>query len=203
MKIKICGITNKEDALNAVNLGADAVGFIFHEASPRYISPSVVEEISLFLPPFVMSVGVFVNSDRDYIRKVSEQCRLYIIQLHGDETPATCLAMPRRVIKAIKISGPEDLEKIPQYLGTVSAILLDTKVSGMEGGSGKVFDWGLALKAKDYDVPLILAGGISHHNLNKAVHLQLPQLLQLVLGSQFHMSPSCMREVVLSEVYWQ
>ena len=84
MKIKICGITNKEDALNAVNLGADAVGFIFHEASPRYISPEVVEEISLFLPPFVMAVGVFVNSDRDYIRKVSEQCRLDIIQHHGD-----------------------------------------------------------------------------------------------------------------------
>lgn len=179
MKIKICGITNKEDALNVVNLGADALGFIFHEPSPRYISPEIVEEISLFLPPFVMSVGVFVNADRQYIQKVSTQCRLDVIQLHGDETPSTCLAMPKRVIKAIKIADPEDLEKIPQYLGTVSAILLDTKVSGMEGGSGKVFDWGLALKAKDYDVPLILAGGINQKNIGKAVHLVNPYAVDL------------------------
>lgn len=179
MKIKICGITNKEDALNAVNLGCDAVGFIFHEPSPRYISPDIVEEISLFLPPFVMSVGVFVNADRKYIKHVSEKCRLDVIQLHGEETPATCLAMPHRVIKAIKISEPEDLEKIPQYLGTVSSILLDTKVAGIEGGSGKVFDWGLALKAKEYEIPLILAGGITHANLAKAVHLVNPYAVDL------------------------
>jgi len=179
MKIKICGITNRDDAMDAVNLGVDAIGFIFYEQSPRYISPDIVEEISLFLPPFVLLVGVFVNHDKPYIDAVVHRCRLDLIQLHGDETPEFCRTMRRRVIKAFKISDFNDVDQIAAYQSSVSAVLLDTKVSGMEGGTGKVFDWGLAIKAKEFDIPLILAGGINSNNINKAVKLVNPYAVDL------------------------
>ncbi len=179
MKIKICGITNRDDAMDAVNLGVDAIGFIFYEQSPRYISPDIVEEISLFLPPFVLLVGVFVNHDKPYIDAVVHRCRLDLIQLHGDEPPEFCRTMRRRVIKAFKISDCNDVDQIAAYQSSVSAVLLDTKVSGMEGGTGKVFDWGLAIKAKEFDIPLILAGGINSNNINKAVKLVNPYAVDL------------------------
>jgi len=179
MKIKICGITNRDDAMDAVNLGVDAIGFIFYEQSPRYISPDIVEEISLFLPPFVLLVGVFVNHDKPYIDAVVHRCRLDLIQLHGDEPPEFCRTMRRRVIKAFKISDFSDVDQIAAYQSSVSAVLLDTKVSGMEGGTGKVFDWGLAIKAKEFDIPLILAGGINSNNINKAVKLVNPYAVDL------------------------
>ncbi len=179
MKIKICGITNRNDAIDAVNLGADAVGFIFYENSPRYISPDIVEEISLFLPPFVLLVGVFVNHDKAFIDAVVHRCKLDLIQLHGDESPEFCRNMRRRVIKAFKIQDIDDVDAIAPYQSSVSAVLLDTKVKGIEGGTGKVFDWGLALKAKEFDIPLILAGGINAGNLNKAAKLVNPYAVDL------------------------
>jgi len=179
MKIKICGLTNRDDAIDAVNLGADAVGFIFYKDSPRYISPDVVEEISLFLPPFVLLVGVFVNHDKAFIDGVVHRCKLDLIQLHGDESPAFCRSMRRRVIKAFKIQDIDDVDAIAPYQSSVSAVLLDTKVTGKEGGTGKVFDWGLALKAKEFDIPLILAGGINAGNLNKAAKLVNPYAVDL------------------------
>ncbi|MBT5855845.1 phosphoribosylanthranilate isomerase [bacterium] len=182
MRIKICGITNKEDALNAVSLGADAIGFIFYENSPRYIHPDAVEEIMMFLPPFVSTVGVFVNHSRDYINQVVNQCRLNVIQLHGEEAPKDCQGYKQRVIKAIRVFGPEDLQNIHNYQGVVSGVLLDTKVEGVQGGTGKTFDWGLALKAKENDVPLILSGGINAENVRKAVKLVNPYGMDLCSG---------------------
>jgi phosphoribosylanthranilate isomerase len=182
MKIKICGITNKEDALNAVSLGAHALGFIFSKNSPRYVSPEIVEELSLLLPPFVLLVGVFVNHSAEEIKDIVERCKLDIIQLHGSESAEFCLKMKKRVIKAIKVSEPEDLEQIHQYHGTVSAILLDTKIKNIEGGTGKTFDWGLAIKAKEHDIPIILAGGINASNINKAVQLVNPYGIDLSSG---------------------
>jgi len=182
MKIKICGITSKEDALNAVSLGADAIGFIFSKESSRYITPEVAEDISLFLPPFVFLVGVFVDQPKEDIIQTAHQCRLDIIQLHGHEPPSFCMEIPRRVIKAFKVSDQEDLKPISMYQGIVSAILLDTKVQNIEGGTGKTFDWGLALKAKEYDIPLILAGGITSSNLKKAATLVNPYAVDLSSG---------------------
>lgn len=179
MKIKICGITNKDDAIDAVNLGADAIGFIFYEDSPRFISPDTVEEISLFLPPFVLLVGVFVNHDKPFIDAVVHRCRLDLIQLHGSETPEFCRQMRRRVIKAFKIDDIDDVDAIAPYQSSVSAVLLDTKVAGREGGTGKVFDWGLALKAKEFDIPLILAGGVNVGNINKAAKMVNPYAVDL------------------------
>jgi len=165
--------------MDAINLGADAIGFIFYEQSPRYISPDVVEEISLFLPPFVLLVGVFVNHDKPFIDAVVHRCRLDLIQLHGDESPEFCRTMRRRVIKAFKIDDIPDVDAIAPYQSSVSAVLLDTKVAGREGGTGKVFDWGLALKAKEFDIPLILAGGINSGNINKAAKMVNPYAVDL------------------------
>lgn len=182
MRVKICGITNKEDALNAVHLGADAIGFIFYKNSPRYVTPEIVEEISMFLPPFVYVVGVFVNQSEDEINEISTRCKLNLIQLHGEETPNFCLKMPRRVIKAFRISEEEDIQSIVAYQGAVSAMLLDAKVKNMAGGTGRTFDWGLALKAQEYHMPLILSGGINAGNVKKAVTLVNPYAIDLSSG---------------------
>lgn len=180
--MKICGITNKEDAQNANSLGADALGFIFHKESPRYISPEKVEEIVMFLPPFTHVVGVFVNSTKEEIEEITERCRLNLIQLHGDESPQFCMEMPRKVIKAFRVSELEDLLPVSKYQGMVSAILLDTKVTGMYGGTGKTFDWGLGIKAKEYEIPVILSGGINGKNIGKAIQLVNPYAVDLSSG---------------------
>ena len=182
MKIKICGITNGDDAKDAIALGVDALGFIFYKDSPRYVSPDVVEEIALFVPPFVQMVGVFVNHSKEEIDTLVEQCRLDVIQLHGDETPKFCLEMKRRVIKAFSISEIEDIQRISQYQGIVSGMLLDTKVDGKIGGTGVSFDWGIALKAKEYDTPVILSGGVNESNIKKAIQLVNPYLLKALLA---------------------
>jgi len=182
MKVKICGITNKEDALNAVSLGADAIGFIFYEQSPRYVTPDVAEEIIHFLPPFVSVVGVFVDQDEDHINTIARQCRLDIIQLHGDESPSFCMKFTHRVIKAFSVKSEEDVQAMSAYRGHVSAVLLDTKVENVKGGTGKTFDWGLAINAKEYDLPLILSGGINETNVKKAVALVNPYAVDLCSG---------------------
>lgn len=182
MRVKFCGITNKQDALNAAALGVDALGFIFYRNSPRYVSPDVVEEISMLLPPFVMMIGVFVNQEKEEIEAIAKQCRLDLIQLHGDESPAMCLDLPYRVVKAIRVGEPDDLDLIPAYQGVASGLLLDTKKSGAYGGTGRTFDWGLALKAKEYDIPLILSGGISVENVSRAMSLVNPYAIDLSSG---------------------
>jgi phosphoribosylanthranilate isomerase len=182
MKIKICGITNKEDALNAVALDVDAIGFIFYEHSPRYVTPEVVEEIMLDLPPFIHTVGVFVNSSFDDIVEIRRRCKLSVCQLHGSESPDFCIPFQSQLIKAISVKDTEDLGVIPKYKGVVSSILLDTKVEHVHGGTGRTFDWGLALEAKEYDVPLILSGGINEDNIEKAITLVQPYAIDLCSG---------------------
>jgi phosphoribosylanthranilate isomerase len=179
MNIKICGITNLEDALNAVSFDIDALGFIFYPDSPRYISPDLVEEITMQLPPFVKTVGVFVNEDKEKIKAIVDQCNLDVVQLHGNESPGDCLDIPKRVIKAFRIQELEDIHAIAKYQGVISAALLDTKDPELQGGTGKTFDWGLALKAQEYDLPLILAGGINSANIQKAINLVNPYAIDI------------------------
>ncbi len=179
VKIKICGITNAQDALDAVSLGTDAIGFIFAKESQRYITPEQAETIAMFLPPFVSVVGVFVNSTKDEIDEIVARCKLDVIQLHGNESPEFCKSMNRRVIKAFHMAQETDVLPIAQYQGIISAALLDTKVHSMSGGTGKVFDWGLAIQAQSYEIPLILAGGISTQNIKKAQQLVNPYAVDL------------------------
>jgi len=183
MKVKICGITNVEDAQNAVALGADAIGLIFAEKSPRRVVIEIAQEITMTLPPFVKTVGVFVNQTKDYIEGIVREAKIDLIQLHGDESPEFCLSMSRPVIKAFKVATLDDIQLIGNYAGMVSAALLDTKVDNMDGGTGKQFDWGIALTAKEeFDMPIILAGGINEDNIKKALTLVNPYGIDLASG---------------------
>jgi phosphoribosylanthranilate isomerase len=182
MKIKLCGITNRTDALNAVALNVDALGFIFYEHSPRYIRPNDLETFILDIPPFVHTVGVFVNQTADTIHRIVRQCRLTTIQLHGNESPAFCTQFDRPIIKAIPVRDANDITIIPQYKGCVAGILLDTKVDHVHGGTGKTFDWGLAISAKAYDTPLILSGGINGSNIQNAIKTVNPFGIDICSG---------------------
>lgn len=182
MKIKICGITNKEDALNAIALNVSALGFIFYKNSPRYVSPRKVEEFMLNIPPFINTVGVFVDSEYEEVVSITKQCRLTTIQFHGNESPELCSRFKLPIIKAIPVLNSDDLIKIPSYKGIANGILLDTKVENIHGGTGRTFDWGLALEAKEYDTPLILSGGINAENIASAIKLVNPYAIDLSSG---------------------
>jgi len=182
VKIKFCGITNREDALNAVALNVDALGFIFYDQSPRYISVDMVEEIVLDLPPFIHVIGVFVNESYDRILEISQRCRLTGIQLHGNEPPEFCVKFSLPTIKAVQVQVQDDISIIPKYKGCVNGILLDTKVQNVHGGTGKTFDWGLAIESKSYDVPLILSGGINPKNISKAIKMVGPYGVDICSG---------------------
>ena len=171
MRVKICGITNLDDAMRATELGADAVGFVFYSDSPRAVDPSVVKEIIRRLPPFVTSVGVFANSSHQEILEIVDVCGLDVIQIQGDESPEFCGKLGYRVIKAIRVRDSSSLEKMKLY--SVRAFVLDTYREEALGGTGKTFDWGLALDAKRYG-SIILAGGLTPENIRDAVDTVRP-----------------------------
>lgn len=168
VKVKICGITNHEDASEAVRLGTDALGFIF-APSPRQIVPELARDIILDLPPFVQAVGVFVNEELSAIRDKVAYCGLDIVQLHGDEPPKFCRELMPRTLKAFRIKDTSSLSQIGAYRGTVKALLLDTYQKGLKGGTGKTFDWGLAVKAGKFGMPIILSGGLGPSNIEAAI----------------------------------
>jgi len=165
-RIKVCGITRLEDALKASGLGVDAVGFVFYEKSPRYIEPAKAAAIIRQLPPFVSAVGLFVNPSQDFIARVLQTVPLGVVQLHGDETPEFCASQRRRVLKAIHVSGADDLKRAAAFN---CPILLDAKASaGIYGGTGGTFDWSL-LKGFRHDYPVSLAGGLNVENVDSAM----------------------------------
>ena len=171
VKIKICGITNIDDALHAADRGADALGFVFFEKSPRCISPEQAEEIIAELPPFVTAVGLFVNEAPERIDEIAGYCGLDVLQLHGDESPQECGGHSRRVIKALRVKDADSLASLGEY--SVAAILLDAWVAGSYGGTGRRFDWELAARAADSH-RIILAGGLSPRNVAEAVRAVQP-----------------------------
>jgi phosphoribosylanthranilate isomerase len=171
IKVKICGITNKEDALYAVGCGADALGFIFYEKSPRYIEPDNAKTIIATLPPFVTTVGVFVNKDFNDIRDITLLTGVTVVQLHGDESPSYCNLVEGKLIKAIRVKSDSSIEGLKKY--DVDAFLLDSFDKNSFGGSGLTFDWKLAEKAKQYG-KIILAGGLTPDNVEEAVKKVAP-----------------------------
>ncbi len=179
--VKICGITNLEDALLAAELGADALGFIFAE-SPRRISPQDVQAIIYKLPPLIKTVGVFVNEDPARIKRIQSFCGLDLIQLHGEESPEQCQDLRPHAIKAFRIQNGGDIENIRRYRGVVRAILLDTFQKGKAGGTGMTFDWSLAVKAKETGIPLILAGGLGPENIQEAMTIVKPYAVDINSG---------------------
>tara|TARA_Y100001960_G_C14746723_1_gene866048 strand:+ start:1462 stop:2100 length:639 start_codon:yes stop_codon:yes gene_type:complete len=179
VKVKICGMTNLNDALYAVDKGVDALGFIFYKKSPRSVNMKIVREIISKLPPFVDAVGVFVNETPEKINKIADSCNLDKIQLHGDESPAFCKKIRRRVIKAFRIKDFESVKQISDY--SVSSFLLDTFSENNYGGSGKIFDWNLANPAKKFG-PIILAGGLTPNNVKRAIQIVKPYGVDVCSG---------------------
>ena len=168
IKIKICGITNTEDALWAVGLKVDALGFIFAE-SPRRVEPEIVQEIVELLPPFISSVGVFVNEDRKKVEEIAEGCGLTTLQFHGQESPSYCEKFKQKVVKALRIENKDILKKAAQYQNKVDAYLLDTYSPSKYGGTGKTFDWRIAKEIKEFGLPIILSGGLNPENIREAI----------------------------------
>jgi phosphoribosylanthranilate isomerase len=179
-QIKICGITNRDDAECAAACGADAVGFILHPQSPRYVTPEIVKKIIKALPDDITTIGVFVNRNALDIKKILEFCGLDMVQLHGAESAAYCRRFPRaRVIKAIAPRTEDDLKGLQAY--PVAALLVDAFDPAHHGGTGARADWGLAAKVKE-EHPLILAGGLSLANIQEAIEQVSPHCVDINSG---------------------
>ncbi|HEY3308914.1 MAG TPA: phosphoribosylanthranilate isomerase [Desulfuromonadaceae bacterium] len=182
VKVKICGITNLEDALAAATAGADALGFVFHPASPRYISPEQAAAIIRHLPPFVQTVGLFVDENPETVNAIANQCGLDIIQLHGDESPGYCSEIQRRVIKAFRVKNITSIDKIKNY--RVAACLLDAWSPAAHGGTGTTFNWEIAASAATSE-RIILAGGLTPENVAAAVQRVRPYAVDISSGVEF------------------
>jgi phosphoribosylanthranilate isomerase len=196
--VKVCGITSKEDAILAFKLGAHALGFIF-APSPRQISPEAAHQIIKTMPPFVKTVGVFVNESPVIIRRVVESSGIDLIQLHGEEPPDLCSEFMPRTIKAIQIKDESSLSEILSYQGRVRALLFDTYSKDKRGGTGKTFDWDLAVKGKELDTPIILSGGLTPSNITMAVSVVRPYAVDVNSGVEERpgkKSPILMREMM-------
>jgi phosphoribosylanthranilate isomerase len=178
VRIKICGVTRAEDALAAVRLGADALGFNFWPGSKRHLTPAAAREIIARLPPFVTSVGVFVNQSEGEMRAIAAESGIQVFQLHGDEPPELCARLPMPVVKAIPVDQVRTLSRLLSF--EVSAFLLDTPSRGY-GGSGEPFDWSLAEGVSEV-APVILAGGLTPENVAAAVRAVRPYAVDVASG---------------------
>jgi phosphoribosylanthranilate isomerase len=170
-KVKICGITNTEDALLSAKFGADALGFNFYERSARYISPEKAREIIEQLPANVLKVGVFVNESLEKILETVDAAKLDAVQLHGEETPQYVRALREKfageIIKAFRVSDDFAPEDVLQF--QADAVLLDAYSPKEHGGTGETFDWTIARRVREIFPRTYLAGGLSADNIKIAV----------------------------------
>jgi len=167
MKIKICGFTNAEVARAAAFAGADAIGLVFYEPSPRNVSIDIAREIVAALPPFVNRVGLFVNANPNQIDEVLCEVSLDTLQFHGDETPLDCAQYHLPFYKAVRVTETTDIQQVATKFSAASALLLDAFNPTAYGGTGEAFDWSLA--KVDIDLPIILAGGLTEKNVIEAI----------------------------------
>ena len=198
VKVKFCGITNEQDASRAVRLGVDALGFIF-APSPRKIDPAEARRIIHTLPPFIQTVGVFVNEDLDTIGELKQFCGFQWVQLHGDEPPEMCRQLMPHVIKAFQIKDEASLLRLEHYRRHVGSFLLDTYSKEKRGGTEKTFDWDLALKCKEYGRPIILSGGLRPSNIERAISKVRPYAVDINSGiedSPGQKSPILMKKLM-------
>lgn len=179
VRVKICGITNVEDARESVAAGADALGFIFVEGTPRYVTPEVARRIIAELPPFITPVGVFWDHAPGHVKAVAEQCRLGALQFHGSEPPEAIAGYDLSTIKTIKVSRGEDLRVMSEY--RVSAFLLDSPARWSEGEARAPIAWELVREAATV-APLILSAGLTPDNVADAVRLTRPYAVDVNSG---------------------
>jgi phosphoribosylanthranilate isomerase len=173
IKVKICGITNLEDAGDSVKAGCDALGFVFYKRSPRYIKPEKASKIIKELPKNVKKIGVFVNAKEKTIRYIAKLCGLDMLQFHGDESPEFCQRFGNyKIIKAFRIKDKIEVKKILRY--RTFAYLFDTFVPGKIGGTGRKFNWNLLRKIDKIKQQIFLSGGLNTRNTKEAIKVVHP-----------------------------
>lgn len=198
VKVKICGITNYEDAMFAAESGADALGFIF-ASSPRHIEPAEAREIIRRLPPLVKTVGVFVDEDPERIKEIVGYCGLDIVQLHGNESPDICERLMPGVVKTIRVKDDASVKGLEDYKGKTRGLLLDTYSEKAAGGTGRTFNWDLAIGVKELGMPVILAGGLGPLNIVEAVLKVEPYAVDV--GSGVEERPGKKSHALISEFF--
>lgn len=179
-RIKFCGITQLSDALEAVRLGVDALGFVFYPASPRNIEIDKAAEIMAQLPAFVSCVGLFVDASQEFIQQVLQSTAIDTLQFHGDETAEECQSYGWPYLKAIRMRQDINLESVATEYSSASALLLDTYAQGVAGGTGETFDWERI--PSSLSKPIILAGGLSVENVASAIQTVKPYAVDVSGG---------------------
>lgn len=173
IKVKICGITNLEDALNSVKAGCNALGFVFYRKSPRYITPEKASRIIKHIPAHILKIGVFVNAEEKTIKRIAKLCSLNILQFHGKESIKFCNKFKDyKIIKAFRVKDKVDPRKIIKY--KTFAYLFDTFVKSKAGGTGKNFNWKLVRHIDGLTRPVFLSGGLTANNVKKAMEVVQP-----------------------------
>lgn len=179
-RVKICGITRVEDALAAARSGADAIGLVFYERSPRYVPIDLAVQLAAALPPFVSVVGLFVNSGTEFVREVLARVPVDLLQFHGDETSDYCAQFGKPYLKVIRVKAGVDLLQCASDFHGAKGLLLDTHVHGVQGGTGTVFDW--ALIPAQLPLQVILSGGLSAENVAAAIKQVRPYAVDVSSG---------------------
>jgi phosphoribosylanthranilate isomerase len=180
VRVKICGISRNEDLSTACAAGADALGFVFYAKSPRNLSIEQAESLVKALPPFVQSVGLFVDAEPGFVRAVLEAVPLDLLQFHGGETPEYCRQFGRPYLKAVRVRPGVDLVKYASDFSDARALLLDAFVPGVPGGTGERFDWRLI--PAGLNKPIILSGGLNPDNVVEAVQTVQPWAVDVSSG---------------------
>jgi phosphoribosylanthranilate isomerase len=179
-RIKICGIAREQDAQAAAAGGADAIGLVFYEKSPRYVTVQQALRVASALPPFVGVVGLFVNAGTDYVHAVLDEVPLDALQFHGEESPEFCTQFDRPWLKAVRVKPGVDLVQCAARYSGAQGLLLDAHVEGMHGGTGAAFDWNLA--AHDLPLPVVLSGGLNVDNVAEAIRQVRPYAVDVSSG---------------------
>ena len=180
VKVKICGLTNLADGIAASEAGADVLGFVFYEQSPRCVSIEAAAAIIRALPPFIVKAGVFVNAPEESVVRAIRQCGLNLLQFHGDETPDYCLQFGLMSMKAFRIRDAASLQVLRNY--PTDAWLLDACNPDKLGGTGETFNWDLALEARAWGRPIFLAGGLTPENVAAAIRRAHPYAVDVSSG---------------------
>lgn len=178
--VKICGVTRVEDAVNAAQHGAHAIGLVFYKPSPRYVAPDAAARIVRALPPFVTPVGLFVDAAQDEVREISDTAGIQLIQFHGSEKPDFCSRFGVPYMKAVRVRPGVDLLQYARDFESAQALLLDAFQEGLHGGTGATFDW--ALIPPSLPLPIVLSGGLNPDNVREAVRAVKPWAVDVSSG---------------------